>query len=103
MLDNPVLPVALLILGSSGVIAMLLPYTSESYPLKVRGRATGWIAGCSRIGGLIAQALSAFALVPAIGMAAAVISIPAILSVLLVARFGRETRGLDLRELEAQG
>jgi putative MFS transporter len=100
ILDNPVLPVALLILGSSGVIAMLLPYTSENYPLKVRGRATGWIAGCSRIGGIIAQTLSAFALVPAIGMAAALISIPAILSVLLVVRFGRETRSLDLRTLE---
>jgi putative MFS transporter len=68
--------------------------------VKVRGRATGWIAGCSKIGGLIAQALSALALVPAIGIAAALIAIPAILAMLLIARFGRETRGRDLRELE---
>ena len=91
---------ALLILGAAGVIAMLLPYTSENYPVKVRGRATGWIAGCSKVGGLIAQALSALALVPAIGIAAALIAIPAILAMLLIARFGRETRGRDLRELE---
>jgi len=100
-LENPILPMALLILGAAGVIAMLLPYTSENYPVKVRGRATGWIAGCSKVGGLIAQALSTLALVPAIGIAAALIAIPAIVAMLLIARFGRETRGRDLRELEA--
>jgi putative MFS transporter len=99
-LANPILPIVLLILGASGVISMLLPYTSENYPVKVRGRATGWVAGCSKIGGLAAQALSALALVPAIGIAAALIAIPAILSMLLILRFGRETRGRDLRELE---
>jgi putative MFS transporter len=101
-LASPVLPVMLLILGASGVISMLLPYTSENYPVKVRGRATGWIAGCRKIGGLAAQALSALALalVPAIGFAAALIAIPTILAMLLILRFGRETRGRDLRELE---
>ena len=97
---SPILPIVLLILGASGVISMLLPYTSENYPVKVRGRATGWVAGCSKIGGLIAQALSALALVPAIGIAAALIAIPAVLSMLLILKFGRETRGRDLRELE---
>jgi putative MFS transporter len=101
VLDNPVLPMALLILGASGVIAMLLPYTSENYPVKVRGRATGWIAGCSKIGGLLAQGLSALALVPAIGVAAALIAVPAIAAMLLIVRYGHETRGRDLRELEA--
>jgi putative MFS transporter len=99
-LASPVFPIVLLILGASGVIAVLLPYTSENYPIKVRGRATGWVAGCSKIGGLIAQALSALALVPAIGMAAALIAIPTVLAMLLILKFGRETRGRDLRELE---
>ena len=96
----PSCPIVLLILGASGVISMLLPYTSENYPVKVRGRATGWVAGCSKIGGLVAQALSALALVPAIGIAAALIAIPTVLAMLLILRFGRETRGRDLRELE---
>jgi putative MFS transporter len=100
VLENPVLPMALLILGAAGVIAMLLPYTSENYPVKVRGRATGWIAGCSKVGGLIAQLLSTLALVPAIGVAAALIAIPAIIAMLLIIGFGHETRGRDLRELE---
>jgi putative MFS transporter len=68
--------------------------------VKVRGRATGWVAGCSKIGGLGAQALSTLALVPAIGIAAALIAIPALLSMALIWRFGHETRGRDLRELE---
>lgn len=101
LLDNPLVALVLLMLGTSGVISMLLPYASENYPVKVRGRATGWVAGCSKMGGLMAQALSALGLVPAIGIAAALIAVPALLSILLIARFGHETRGRDLRELEA--
>jgi len=41
---NPVWPVGLLIIGSNGIIAIPLPYASESYPVKIRGRATGWVA-----------------------------------------------------------
>jgi putative MFS transporter len=101
ILTNPVMPLALLIVGSSAMVSILLPYAAESYPVRVRGRATGWVAGWSKIGGLIAQVLSALALVPALGLAAAVISIPAALSLALVWIFGRETQGRDLRELES--
>jgi putative MFS transporter len=48
----------------------------------------------------MAQALSALALVPAIGIAAAMIAVPTAIAMLLILRFGRETRGRDLRELE---
>ncbi|MDB5475757.1 MAG: major facilitator superfamily 1 [Phenylobacterium sp.] len=98
---SPILPVALLIVGSNGVLAILLPYTAESYPLRVRGRATGWVAGCSKFGGLVAQLLSMLVVVPAVGLAAGLIMIPTLLAMVLVARFGTETRGRDLRELEA--
>jgi len=37
-LSRPVIPLALLILGSTGVISMLLPYAAENYPLRIRGR-----------------------------------------------------------------
>jgi len=99
-LANPILPLALLIIGSTGVISILLPYTAENYPLKVRGRATGWVAGCSKLGGLIAQGLSVLALIPALDIAAVSIAVPAALSLLLIASLGRETRNRDLRELE---
>ncbi len=97
---SPVLPVALLIIGSNGIIAILLPYVSEIFPLEVRGRATGWVAACSKAGGLIAQGLSISALVPALGVAAVAIMVPMLLALLLIAWFGIETRGLDLRRLE---
>jgi putative MFS transporter len=97
---SPVLPVALLIVGSNGIIAMLLPYAAESFPLKVRGRATGWVAACTKAGGVLAQILSILALVPPMGIAAAIIIVPTLASLSLVAWFGRETRGGDLRHLD---
>ncbi|HWE45022.1 MAG TPA: MFS transporter [Caulobacteraceae bacterium] len=97
---SAVAPVALLIVGSNGVLAILLPYTAENYPVRVRGRAAGWVAACSKFGGLIAQGLAVFAIAPAVGVAAGLIIIPTILALLLIARFGAETRGRDLRELE---
>jgi putative MFS transporter len=42
------------IVCASGIIAILLPYTAENYPIRVRGRAIGWAAGCTKGGGLIA-------------------------------------------------
>ena len=92
--------VSLLVIGASAVISILLPYTSESFPVRMRGRATGWVAGCSKVGGVMAQALALLALLPAFAPAAGAIAIPTIGSLLLVAIFGHETRGRDLRELE---
>ena len=100
---NPVWPIALLIIGSNGIIAVILPYASESYPMKIRGRATGWIAACTKAGGVIAQSLSIMALVPPLWLAAAIVIVPVVLALLLFIRFGTETRGLDLRELEPSG
>ena len=97
---SPVLPVALLIVGSNGILAILLPYTAESFPLRVRGRATGWVAACTKAGGLLAQGLSIVALIPSMGLAATIIMAPALLALGLVAWFGRETRGGDLRDLD---
>ncbi len=98
---NPLVPVALLIVGSSGLISILLPYAAENYPLRIRGRATGWVAGWSKMGGLIAQAFGVAGLAPALGIAAALVAVPAVLSLALIGVFGRETRGRDLRDLES--
>lgn len=99
-IGSPVLPVALLIVGSNGIIAILLPYTAESFPLRVRGRATGWVAACTKGGGVAAQALSITALVPAVGVTAGLIIVPTALALGLCAWFGRETKGRDLRLLD---
>lgn len=100
VLHNPIGPLALLIVGSSGVISILLPYTAENFPLRIRGRATGWIAGCSKLGGLLAQGLSVLAAAPPLAIAAAIVGMLALAALGLVALLGRETRGRDLRDLE---
>jgi len=98
--SGPVVPLALVILGSCGVISMLLPYAAENYPLLIRGRATGWVAACSKFGGLAAQTLSVVGGVPPLGVVIMFIAAPAILASILIALFGRESRGRSLGELD---
>jgi putative MFS transporter len=97
---SPVLPVALMIVGTNGVIAMLLPYTAESFPMRVRGRATGWVAACSKVGGVAAQFLAIIAFIPPLGVSAEIIAVPTALGLLLLIVYGKETRGRDLRDLD---
>jgi putative MFS transporter len=97
---SPVLPVALLIVGSNGIIAIVLPYAAESFPLRVRGRATGWVAACTKGGGLIAQALTISGVGLSMGLSSGLIMVPAAIAMVLIAWFGRETRGRDLRDLD---
>jgi putative MFS transporter len=61
------------------------------------------VAGFSKGGGLIAQALGALALVPALGVAAGAVAVPCVLSMVLLVVLGRETHARDLRELETAG
>ena len=100
---SPVIPVALLIVGTNALIAMLLPYAAESFPLRIRGRTTGTVAACSKAGGMIAQFLAILALVPVLWVVALVIIVPTVIALLLVAWFGKETRGRDLRDLDPRG
>jgi putative MFS transporter len=100
---NPVLPVALLIIGTNGLIAMILPYAAESFPLRIRGRTTGVVAACTKAGGMFAQLLAILALVPPLAMVSLIIIVPTVGALLLVAWFGKETRGLDLRDLDPDG
>ena len=100
---SPVLPVALLIVGTNALIAMLLPYTAESFPLRIRGRTTGTVAACSKAGGVFAQFLAILALVPPLALVSVIIMVPTVAALILVAWFGRETRGRDLRDLDPDG
>jgi putative MFS transporter len=95
--------VAMLIIGSNGTVAVLLPYAAENYPLGIRGRATGLIAGSSKFGGVAVQGFALVGLIPTLGGAALALLLPMGLSAALVAWAGRETRGRSLRELEATG
>lgn len=98
---SPILPVALLIVGTNGIIAIVLPYAAESFPLRVRGRATGWVAACTKGGGLAAQGLTISGVMLSMGASSVMVMVPTALSLVLVLWFGRETRGRDLRDLDA--
>ncbi len=100
---SPVLPVALLIVGINALIAMILPYTAESFPLRIRGRTTGTVAACSKAGGVFAQLLAILALVPRLSLVSLIIMVPTVAALILVGIFGKETRGRDLRELDPDG
>ncbi|HLO20197.1 MAG TPA: MFS transporter [Sphingomicrobium sp.] len=100
---SPVLPVALLIIGTNGLIAMVLPYTAESFPLRIRGRTTGVVAACTKAGGMFAQLLAIMALIPPLSIVSIAIMVPTVAALILVAWFGKETRGRDLRELDLDG
>jgi len=100
---SPVLPVALLIIGTNALVAMLLPYAAESFPLRIRGRTTGTVAACTKAGGMLAQFLAILALVPPLALVSVIIIVPTLLAMAMVAWFGKETRGRDLRDLDPDG
>ena len=94
--------IAILIVGTNGTIAVLLPYTAENYPLGTRGRATGLVAGSSKFGGVAVQVAALAGFAPTLVGAALVLLLPTAVSAGMVAWVGRETRGRSLRELEAE-
>jgi hypothetical protein len=62
--NQPLLVFSPLMVGVNGIIAVLLPHSAENYPVLVRGRATGLVAGSSKFGGLAAQVITSAPLVP---------------------------------------
>jgi putative MFS transporter len=89
-----------LIIGANSVIATILPYAAENYPRYVRGRATAWVAGMTKAGGIGAQLFGIAGATPGVGVAAAVLSIPTVLSIILLSLWDSETRGRVLSNIE---
>jgi MFS transporter, putative metabolite:H+ symporter len=98
--DHLLLLFAGLMVGVNGTIAVLLPYTAENYPVLVRGRGTGLVAGSSKLGGLAAQALTVSSLVPGLALAALALALSIAVSAGMVACWGKETRRRALDEFE---
>lgn len=93
--------IALLIIGTNGMISVLLPYAAENYPLGIRGRATGLVAGASKFGGVTVQGFAIAGFIPTLAGAALALAAPMAAAAALVGWAGRETRGRSLRELES--
>jgi putative MFS transporter len=94
----------LLLVGSGGIISMLSPYTAEVYPTQLRGTGSGFAAGASKVGGIIAPpvAVILLAAVPGFRLIGLIVAIPVVLSALILWWVGVETRDRALEELHRQ-
>lgn len=97
-LGSLVTAAALLIIGTNALIAMLLPYAAESFPLRIRGRVNGIVAAFSKAGGMLAQFLVIVALVPSQAVFSVAVTGLVAAALVAVVIFGKETRGVELNE-----
>ena len=90
-----------LLMSASGVIAMLIPYAAEIYPVHLRGTGAGLIAASSKFGGIIGATLGLLGLFNNMEHAALILACLLFLSALLLLKNGIDTRGLRLEEIQA--
>jgi putative MFS transporter len=89
-----------LLVSVSGVIAMLIPYAAEIYPVRMRGTGSGVIAASSKFGGILGAALGVFGFFEHFALSALLIALPLAAAGVLLLASGVETRGLRLEEIQ---
>ncbi|MDH5822498.1 MFS transporter [Luteimonas sp. RD2P54] len=94
--------IASLLISVSGVIAMLIPYAAEIYPLRLRGTGSGVIAASSKFGGILGAGLGVIGFFDHFALSAALLAIPMAASAVMLARSGVETRGQGLEEIQVR-
>ena len=90
-----------LLVSTSGVIAMLIPYAAEIYPVQLRGTGSGVVAASSKLGGILGAGLGVAGLLDHFALSALVIAVPMAVSAVMLLRNGVETRGRRLEEIQA--
>ena len=89
-----------LLLSISGVIATLIPYAAEIYPVHLRSSGAGLIAACSKFGGILGAGLGVAGLFDHFMLSAVLIALPLAAAGWMLARSGIETRGHDLEAIQ---
>jgi putative MFS transporter len=89
-----------LLVSASGVIATLIPYASEIYPVHLRATGSGIIAASSKLGGILGAGLGVAGLFGNLSLSALAIAAPMLAGALLLARNGIDTRGRGLEEIQ---
>jgi len=91
----------LLLVGLSGMIAMLSPYSVELYPTKLRATGGGVTASSSKVGGVIGPSMVAFILTafPGLTVPALALAVPLLLAAGVLWINGRETSGRTLEQI----
>ncbi len=91
---------AALLVSSSGVIAMLIPYAAEIYPVRLRATGSGLIAASSKFGGILGAACGVMGMFENLALSALLIAIPMVVSAVMLIRSGIDTRGRRLEEIQ---
>lgn len=91
---------ALLLVAVSGVIAMLIPYAAEIYPVHLRGTGSGVVAASSKFGGILGAGIALLGFFDHLALSAVVLAVPMAVSAGLLARRGVETRGVGLEDIQ---
>ena len=89
-----------LLVAISGVIATLIPYAAEIYPVHLRGTGSGVIAASSKFGGILGAGLGLFGFFGHFALSALLIALPMAVACVLLLRSGIETRGQRLEDIE---
>ncbi len=95
-----VLTTALLLVSSSGVIAMLIPYAAEIYPVHLRGTGSGVIAASSKFGGILGAGFGVLGVFGHFAASALLIAVPMAVAAFMLIRSGIETRGRGLEDIQ---
>jgi putative MFS transporter len=95
-----VIATASLLISISGVIAMLIPYAAEIYPVHLRGTGSGVIAASSKFGGILGAGLGVFGFFSHFAWSALLIAVPMAISGVMLMRGGIETRGHRLEDIQ---
>ena len=91
---------AALLVSSNGVIAMLIPYAAEIYPVHLRGTGSGLIAAASKFGGILGAGLGVLGFFGNFMLSALLIAVPMLVSGVMLWRSGIETRGQGLEDIQ---
>lgn len=94
------LATASLLVSISGVIAMLIPYAAEIYPVHLRGTGSGVVAASSKFGGILGAGLGVAGLFGHFTLSALLIAAPMAVAALMLWRAGVETRGRSLEDIQ---
>jgi putative MFS transporter len=89
-----------LLVSVSGVIATMIPYAAEIYPVQLRGTGSGVIAASSKFGGILGAAIGVAGLFEHFQLSALLIALPMAASAVMLLRSGIETRGRGLEDIQ---
>src|SRR5690606_6261348 len=96
-----VVATALLLVSASGVIAMLIPYAAEIYPVHLRGTGAGVVAASSKAGGILGAVCGVLGVFDNLALSALFIAVPLVMCGTLLLKSGIDTRGLRLEEIHS--